>query len=342
MKAAVYYDVGDIRYEEVATPSIESEEVLLRMRSCGLCGTDIHKIVHKSVRTPCVLGHEVAGEIVECGSRVRKFQPGDRVFVAHHVPCFSCRLCARGHFTLCKQFKESNIVPGGFAEYIRVPAENVKSTMLKLPEDVTFDEGSMIEPLATVLHGASFLRIRRSDRALVMGAGQIGALWIQVLKSMGVDWIAASDVSRFKLDFAKAFGADEAIDVSHDDLREAVKDKTKGEGVDIIIIAVGVPSLFSLALKCAGLGGQIMMFAVFPPNQKTEIEAARICTDEISVLGSYSSMPTEYLPALEMIQKKSLRMGDMITHRMHLSQLQGAVDIATAKDSSSLKIMIHP
>lgn len=342
MKAAVYYDVGDIRYEDVATPTIESEEVLLRMQSCGLCGTDIHKIVHKSVQTPCVLGHEVAGEVVECGSRVKKFQPGDRVFVAHHVPCFSCRLCSRGHFTLCRQFKESNIIPGGFAEYIRVPAENVKSTMLRLPEEMTFDEGSMIEPLATVLHGASFLRIRQGDRALVMGAGQIGALWIQVLKSMNVNWIATSDVSVYKLDRAKKIGADEVIDVSREDLCEVVKEKTKGEGVDIIIIAVGVPSLFSLALNCISLGGQIMMFAIFPPNQQIAIDASRICTDEIAVLGSYSSMPTEYLPALEMIQRKSFHVRDMITHRMHLSELKEAVDLATRKDSDSLKIMIHP
>ncbi len=342
MKAAVYYDVRDIRYEEVPIPEIERDEVLLRMRSCGLCGTDIHKIIHRSVETPCVLGHEIAGEIVECGSRVNGLKRGDRVFVAHHVPCFSCRLCAQGHFTLCKQFKETNVVPGGFAEFVRVPGAHVRSTMLTLPEEIGFDDASMIEPLATVLHGFSFLNIRQMDRALIMGAGQIGALWIQVLKSMNVNWIAATDVSPFRLQKAKTLGADEAIEAGREDLSEVLKTLTKGEGVDIIVIAVGVPSLFPLALQCIRPGGQIMMFAVFPPHQQTAIDSSRICTEEISIVGSYSSMPTEYLPALRLIQAKLINTGEMITHRMHLAELRKAVDIATAKDSDSLKIIMHP
>ncbi len=342
MKAAVYHDIGDIRYEEIAQPAIGPGEVLVRLGVCGLCGTDIHKILHKSVKTPAVLGHEVAGEVVETGSGVTSVRVGDRVFVAHHVPCFTCRHCLRGHHTLCAQFRATNLDPGGFAEYIRVSAAHVKSTLLPIPDGVTDAQAAMTEPLATVVHGAKLLRVMHGDRVLVMGAGQIGVIWAQILRNMNADTVIVSDVSEFKLQQARRFGADVTVDVTRENLVDAVRDATEGLGVDVVVIAVGVSQLLAEAVSCCAPGGQVMVFAGFDEKPIVPIDASRFFNSEISIIGSYSSMPTEYAPSLAMIAKGLIRVDEMITHRFPLSQLQQAVDVATNPAAGSLKVILTP
>jgi L-iditol 2-dehydrogenase len=340
MKAAVYHDIGAIRYEDVDTPQIGPKEVLVRLGVCGLCGTDIHKILHKSVQTPVVLGHEVAGEIVEVGSGVEGFAAGDRVFVAHHVPCFTCRHCLRGHHTLCTQFRATNLDPGGFAEYIRVSERHVRATLLKIPDSMTYAQAAMAEPLATVVHGAKLLRVMHADRVLVMGAGQIGVIWAQLLRNMGADLVIVSDVSAFKLEQARRFGADVTVNVNDENLVEAVQAATGGAGVDVVVIAVGVSSLLADAVRCCAPGGQIMVFAGFDGSPQVSIDASRFFNSEISIVGSYSSMPTEYAPSLAMIAKGQIRVDDMITHRFPLSRLQEAVNVATDPAARSLKVIL--
>ncbi|MCL5677353.1 MAG: alcohol dehydrogenase catalytic domain-containing protein, partial [Firmicutes bacterium] len=185
MKSAVYYDLGDFGTEERDIPEIGPGEVLVQVKTCGVCGTDIHKAVTKSVPTPIVLGHELAGVIVKTGPGVDGFQGGDRVYVAHHVPCFTCHHCRRGHHTLCKQFKETNIDPGGFSEYIRVPVENTRHSMGLIPDDMPFEVAALVEPVACCVRGVNRLDLHTGDSVLIMGAGSIGLIHAQIVKARG-------------------------------------------------------------------------------------------------------------------------------------------------------------
>lgn len=342
MKAAIYYGLNDLRYEEMKIPSIGSGEVLLRLRACGLCGTDVHKAVHQTVTPPIVLGHEVAGDIEEVGPGVSDFKVGDKVFVAHHVPCFTCHYCLHNHHTLCKQFQETNIDPGGFAEYIRVPALNVKHSMHIIPEHLTYEQASMAEPIACCLRGIRLARIQPGDNVLVMGAGQIGIIHAQLAKHFLAGKIIISDISEFRLNKALELGADFAINVAREDLRERVMELTESKGVDTIIIAAGVTSLLTMAVKCANRGGTIICFAPFDQDSLVPLDASRFFQDEISILGSYSSMPYEYKPVLNMIQQGIINVNAMITHSLSLENLKDAIRIASDPKEEYLKIMIKP
>ncbi|SKC87914.1 zinc-dependent dehydrogenase [Maledivibacter halophilus] len=342
MKAAVYYDIGDIRYEELEKPEIGFGEVLVKMKSCGLCGTDVHKVLHKTVKPPVVLGHEVAGEIVEVGKDVKKFNIGDRVFFAHHVPCFTCEYCRKGHYTLCSHFRETNIYPGGFSEYIRVPIDNVKHTMHKIPENMSFQETSMVEPLACCLYGVNKLNVRYGDSVLIMGAGQVGILFCQLMKFLGASKVIVSDISTYKLSKAKEAGSDEVIDVSQEDLIEGIKKITKGKGIDTAIIATSISSLLKDSVKCIARGGQILVFSPFDINSTVAINSKRFFNDEISIFGSYSSSPFDYDIAIKLISEKRIDVNKMITHKIKLNELQKAIDITTDTKQNSLKIIIEP
>ncbi len=332
--------MGDFKYEELDKPKINSEEVLVKMKYCGLCGTDIHKILHKTVNTPIVLGHEAVGEVVEAGVNVENFKTGDRVFFAHHVPCFTCHYCLRGKYSLCKQFSATNIDPGGFSEYIRVPKENVKNTMHRIPEDISYQQASMIEPLACCLYGLNKIDVRNSDNVLIMGAGQIGALYIQLMRSLGVNSIVVSDISEFRLNKALELGADVSIDAGQKEVTEEVLNLTKGKGVRTVIICSSVSSLLSDAINCIQRGGQVLVFAPFDEKLTTKIDASRFFKDEISVVGSYSSSPYDYDIAMNMIKQKRFSIEKMITHTFTLEELQEAVDTAVNPMSHALKILI--
>lgn len=342
MKAAVYYDIGDIRYEEVDKPTIGFGEVLVKMKSCGLCGTDIHKMLYKTVNTPAVLGHEAVGEIVEIGQGVDEFNIGDRVFFAHHVPCFTCEYCVRGKYTLCKQFKETNIFPGGFSEYIRVPRLNVENTMHIIPEDLSYREATLIEPLSCCLYGAKKLNIRHGDSVLIMGAGQVGALFCQLMKNSGAGEVFVSDISEYNLEKVKEFGVDGTVNVSKKNVVEGINELTNNKGVNIVIVAAGVPSLLKDAINCVDRGGQVLVFSPFNTELPIEIDANRFFNDEISVIGSYSSTPYEYDIGMNMIANKEIDGNKMITHVLKLSELEKALNTATDTNENSMKIIIEP
>jgi L-iditol 2-dehydrogenase len=324
------------------TPRIGEGEVLLRLGACGLCGTDVHKAVHQTVKPPIVLGHEVSGDIVEVGSGVTDFTVGDRVFVAHHIPCFTCHYCLHEHHTLCKQFRETNFDPGGFAEYIRIPALNVKHSMHKVPEKLSYEQAAMAEPVACCLRGIRLAKIQPGDSVLVMGAGQIGIIHSQLAKSFMAGKIMVSDISEFRLNKALELGANYAINVAREDLQERVMEITGGKGADTIIIAAGVSSLLTTAVNCVNRGGKIICFAPFDKNPNVSINARRFFEDEISIIGTYSSMSYEYGPVLNMIKEGVINVDAMITHSLKLENLQEAIQIASNPDEEYLKIIIKP
>jgi L-iditol 2-dehydrogenase len=338
VKAVLYHPPRTLRCQEVTTPGAGPGEVVVRIRSVGLCGTDIHKIVSQGVPAGTVLGHEISGTVAEVGKGVTGFCVGDRVYGGHHVPCFTCQRCRRGHHSLCAQFKATNFDPGGFAEYVRLSALHVTHNLWKLPEGATFDQGAMVEPVATVVRGMQRLRVLPGDSALVMGAGPIGCVWIQALRFMGADTILVSDVVEERLRAARALGATEVIDIGRASLRDSVRSLTEGEGVDVVVIAAGVSALLEEAVAVAAPGGQVLAFATLG---SARLDAGRFFS-EISVLGAYSSVPMDYATSMALISRGTIQVDSLITHHFPLEQLAAAVDLATSPSSPALKIMLHP
>ncbi len=341
MKAAVYYAPDDIRYEELARPRIGPGEISVRVRSCGLCGTDIGKIVGRTVIPPIVLGHEVAGEVAEVGEGIKHFHPGDRVFVAHHVPCFTCHYCRHGNHSLCQQFRSTNIDPGGFAEYIRVPAPNVEKTTFLLPENLSFEEASLIEPTACCLRVIKRCPTQPGDTVVVIGVGPMGLLHLQLALLLGAGQVIALDLIEQRLETAKKLGAKYSLNPEKENPLEVVKQLTEGRGADAAIVAVGNVSAIAQAINLVRGGGTVILFAECPPRSSLSLDPNIIYHSEVNLSGSYSSTPDEQRTALELIKTGKLKVKELITHRFPLEMLGEAVTLAR-NPRESLKIIITP
>lgn len=340
MKASVYYRKDVIRYEEVPLPELGEGDILVEMKSCGLCGTDIHKAQHQTVTGPVVLGHEVAAEVVKVGRRVTRFRPGDRVVTAIHVPCFTCHDCNRGHFTLCEQFKRTHIEPGGFAQYIRLPELHVNHLTHLIPEGISWEKAAMVEPIGCCLHGLKRAAITPGCSVLVMGSGTIGLLSAQLAAMMGAGQVMVSDLSPFKLDLALQLGIDHAINPAEEDLEACVREVTGGLGVDVVVIAAGVSALLPQAISLLRRGGRVVVFSPFDHLPMVNIDAGRFFRDEISVIGTYSLSPYEMPEAVEIIRRNRINVEAMITHSYPLSQLEEAIAFAANPQNNVLKVII--
>lgn len=340
MKASVCYKKNDLRTEDLPTPEISDNEVLIKMLACGLCGTDIQKIRGDSVTKPTVLGHEVVGQIVKKGKNINNYQLGDRVITAIHVPCFTCHYCNKGHYTICEQFRTNNIDPGGFAEFIRIPELHLKHLTHKVSDNVTDEEATLIEPIACCLHGLKQADIRPDDSVLIMGAGTIGILHAQLAKIKGANKVIVSDMSQYKLQKALKVGCDYAINITEKDIISEVNQITNGQGVDVIVIAAGVSSLVSDAVNMVRRAGRIIVFSGFDKNKLVTLDASRFFKDEISIIGTYSVTPYEFPEALDLLEKRKLNTDEMITHVFPLDKLNEAIDLSTDPKQSVLKVII--
>ena len=340
MKASVCYKQNDLRTEDLPIPEISDNEVLIKMLACGLCGTDIQKIRGDTVNKPTVLGHEVVGEIVKKGKNVSKFEIGDRVITAIHVPCFTCHYCNKGHYTICEQFRTNNIDPGGFAEFIRIPELHLNHLTHKVSNNVTDEEATLIEPIACCLHGLKQADIRPNDSVLIMGAGTIGILHAQLAKIKGANKVIVSDMSEFKLQKALNVGCDYAINIKEKNIIDEVNKITDGQGVDVIVIAAGVSSLVADAVNMVRRAGKIIVFSGFDKNKLVTLDVSRFFKDEISIIGTYSVTPYEFPEALDLLEKRKLNTKEMITHVYPLNKLSEAIDISTNPEQPVLKVII--
>ncbi|MHA1377495.1 MAG: alcohol dehydrogenase catalytic domain-containing protein [Candidatus Helarchaeota archaeon] len=340
MKAAFYYDKGDFRVEEISLPKIKAEEALVKVKACGICGTDVHKAIYKTVKTPIVLGHEVSGEIVELGSQVKGFKVGDRVALAHHAGCGVCHYCRKGHQSLCDQYLKTNLDPGGFSTHIRVPAPNVRNTMLHIPRELSFNEAAFMEPLACCLRGFKKTRFETDDSVFIYGVGPIGLLFVQLARAFNASDIMCSDFMDYRLKYAKDFGASQVINPSEQEVVETISKLTNGMGIDLVIVTVGNTKVYEESTKIVGKGGDILFFA---ENLKGDfqLDPNLIYKKEACFVGSYSSSPFEYAVGLDMIKNQYLNVKKMITHKFKLENLDEAINLShSPKDS--LKIMINP
>ena len=349
MNAITYYSYDNIRVENRSIPAITDHELLVKVHGCGLCGSDIIKIVQKAA-PPVILGHELTGTIIECGTAVSNFTVGQRVVVAHHVPCGTCHYCRHGNYSMCAAFKSSNIDPCGFAEYIRVPAEHVLHTTLPLPDSLTAEEGSFVEPLACCVRAVYRTPLLPGDSIVVMGLGSIGLLMVQAVKAIG-GWSAdsANEVNREnsvrvygvdmlpeRLALARSLGADEAFLAPSDEqgLRRILAPLTENRGADAAIItAAGTPP-FQQALAAVRKGGSVNIFAAHAGAAPINLEA--LYQQELTISSTYSSSPEELRIALDLLTRRKVRVANLISHRLPLARF--AEGVALMQQRAALKV----
>jgi len=341
VKVAVYYNNKDVRLEDYPDPVIGPGELKIQIDSCGLCGGDTMEwyLVHKA---PVVLGHEPTGVVVEVGGGVTRFKPGDRVYVHHHVGCMSCHYCRRGYFTMCENFTKSHIYPCAFAEYIRVPAENVQHDTHLLPDSVSFEEGTLIEPMACVVKGIKLAGIQPGDTVAVVGSGFMGLGFIQLARVWGAGKVVAFDFNDWRLDKGLALGADFAINSGSVDGLEALRDVNEGRGADSVIVTPNSVKAIEFGLKIAGRGSTVLFFAPPHPDDTLTLHPTNdLFFREITLRTTYSCNHIDTAQALQFIASGRINAKAMITHRLGLDRV--ADGIALIKEAGeSIKILIKP
>ena len=339
MRVAMYYNNRDVRLEEIPTPKIGPGELLVKVLASGICGSDVMDW-YRIQKAPRVLGHEIAGEIVEVGGGVDQYKMGDRVFVSHHVPCNTCRYCLNGFHTLCDTLRSTNFDPGGFAEYLRVPKINVDRGVFILPDGVSFEDGVFIEPLACVLRGQRLAKFKPGQSVFVMGSGISGVLHIALARASGARWIIASDIDEYRLKAAKKFGADETI-LAKEVNPKKIREINKGWLADLVIVCAGTISAYIQALQSVDRGGTVLCFAPLEPGLNFVFPFFDFWNDGISLLSTYGGSPFDITTAIELIRAQRLPLREMITHRLPLEETGlGFQLVAEAKDC--IKVIIEP
>ena len=340
MRVAMYYNNKDIRLEEMPKPAGGPGEVLIQIEASGICGSDVLEWyrIHKA---PVVLGHEIAGQIVEIGDQVKKYRVGDRVAASHHVPCKTCYYCLSGHQTVCDTLRSTNFYPGGFAEFVRLPAINVDRGIYLLPDEMSYEAATFIEPLACVLRAQRIAGISPGQTVLVMGSGISGLLHIQLARALGAGKVTATDVSEYRMKAAKDLGADEVIK-AQDLTPDRFQESNQGRLADQVIIATGAQQVQLQALTMVERGGTVLFFA--PTDQGVTIPISvndLFFRNDITLTTSYAGSPADHWRAMQLIQAGALNIQRMITHRFGLAETGKGFKLV-AEATESIKVIIEP
>ncbi|MEA1871967.1 MAG: zinc-dependent dehydrogenase [Chloroflexota bacterium] len=340
MRVAMYYSNQDVRLEEMPVPQISPGEVLMRVEASGICGTDLLEW-YRLHKAPLVLGHEVAGVIAAVGEGVKHYKEGDRICAAHHVPCNTCHYCLSGHHTVCDTLRRTNFDPGGFAEYVRLPSINVDQGIFPLPDKVSFEEATFVEPLACVLRGQRLAHLQPGQNVLVVGSGVAGLLHIQLACASGASRIIATDIVEYRLEAARKFGADVVIH-ARDYTPAYLRQVNEGRLADLVVISTGATPAISQALQSVERGGTVLFFAPTEPGVTIPISVNDLFwRNEITLTSSYAGSPADYTTALELICAGRMRVRDMITHRLGLAETDLGFQLV-ARAGDSIKVIIEP
>ncbi len=346
MKVARYYNNEDVREDEIDKPTIGQGEILVKVKRSGICGSDIleyyrfAKMQRLGVKS-LILGHEIAGDIVEMGETVKHLKVGDRVFVSHHVPCFECHYCKQGHHTACNLLHNTNFDPGGFAEFVRIPKINIeKKGVYVLDPSVSYEEAVFIEPLGCVCRAQRLANMKKGLTVLILGCGTSGLLHIQLAKLRGAKKVIATDINEYRLQKAKEFGADEVFN-ANSDIPAEIKEINKFRLADIVIVSTGATSAAKQALECAASGSTIVYFAVPGPGIKLEVPINTYWRKEIKIMTSYGAAPQDLDEAYNWIVSKRINVVGLITHRFPLSKAKEAFKVV-CEAGNSLKVILEP
>ena len=346
MLAAVYRGINDVRMEEVPVPEIGSGEILVRVHTCGICGTDLKKITTGSHSAPRIFGHETAGVVAALGPGVDRFRVGDRVMAFHHIPCRKCYYCRHKVFAQCPTYKKVGCTAGfepsggGFAEYVRIMDWIVRDGVERIPEDVSFEQASFIEPVNTCMKGIETLRLQAGETVLVIGQGPIGIMLAVLAQKAGTQ-VITSDLLPQRHTIGGSFGLPRQIDASQADTVRGVREWTEGRGADAVILAVPGTGLISSAVEAVRPGGRVLLFAQTVRGEAV-IDPAAICVDEKSLLGSYSASVDLQREAVSFVCRKEMDLERLITHRFPLSRAVEALNLAAHPQPDSMKLVIQP
>jgi L-iditol 2-dehydrogenase len=346
MLAAVYRGVNDVRLETVPVPQIGAGELLLRVHTCGVCGTDLKKIATGSHSAPRIFGHETSGVVASVGARVRQFAAGDRVVVFHHIPCRKCYYCLHQTFAQCATYKKVGCTAGfepsggGFAEYVRVMDWIVEQGTVRIPQGISFEQACFLEPVNTCMKGIEALRLEAGETVLVIGQGPIGII-LGVLARRAGATVITSDLYPERLKIAKSLGLENTVDASKDDVVNVIRAQTEGRGADAVILAVGSNGLIRSAMEAARPGGRVLLFA---QTQRGEVvvDPAAICVDEKALVGSYSASVDLQDASVLFVMNREMDLERLISHRFPLQEGAQALELAAHPQPSSMKIVIQP
>jgi len=346
MTAAVYRGIDDVRLETVPVPEIGPDEILVRVHTCGICGTDLKKIAIGSHSAPSIFGHETAGTVAATGKNITKFGVGDRVVVFHHIPCGRCYYCLHQTFAQCAMYKQVGCTAGfepsggGFAEYVRVMDWIVERGTVPIPDDVSFEQACFVEPVNTCMKGIDNLRLRPQETVLVIGQGPIGIILGVLAKQTGAK-VITSDLYQQRLTIATSFELKDSIDASRENVVEVIREATQGRGADAVILAVGGTSLIRTAIEAARPGGRVLLFAQTARGEVI-IDPAAICVDEKTLLGSYSASVDLQEESVRFVMSRKMDLTRLISHRFPLDHSVDGLRLAARPQPDSLKIVIQP
>jgi L-iditol 2-dehydrogenase len=347
MRAAVYRGPGQVAVESVPVPEIASGELLVRVHSCGVCGTDIKKIEHGLVPPPRIFGHEIAGTIVRTGRGITQFAAGDRVALHHHIPCRSCFYCTRKLYSQCQAYRRTGTTAGfepaggGFAEYVRVMDWIVAEGVVALPDDISFEEASFLEPLNTCLKALETAELQAGEVVSVLGQGPVGLLMTMSARCHGATVIGL-DLMQTRLDLSRELGAHFALNPSTDDVESAIASNTEGRGADLAIVATAAHDAVMTAQKLIRRGGRVLLFAHTVPGEKVAVDAGRVCVEEKKLIGSYSASVELQAKAARLIFTRQIDVARLVTHRYPLDLLPQGIHLASHPSEDSLKVIIQP
>ncbi len=337
MLAVLLDGKGYVVLKDMPKPSPDKGEVVVKMSACGLCGTDVEKIKGEYTAAMPVIGHEPAGVVSDVGEGVSGLKAGDRVFVHHHVPCNDCWYCKHNSETMCLTYKSTNISPGGFSEYFLVSSLNIqKGGVLKLPSNVSFEDASLIEPLACCIRGLDRADSDSAERILVLGCGPVGQMHIKLLSLKGKN-IVAADINSKRLEMAQMFGASHTFE-SDSRLKENVMKVTDGIGADLSIVASSSVDAIKNAIECTRKGGRLLLFGVPARGSRIEFEPSHIFNSELSIITSYGATDKETRIALGMLASGELEMKQLISHRFPLKDFEDALKLYSS--GNGMKIVI--
>ena len=342
MKVATVKNNSVIEIKNIETPAISSSDIRVKMLACGICGSDVEKVFGKYGQPSMRLGHEPSGIITQVGAEISNFHVGDRVFTHHHVACYSddCHECSHGNETMCKKYYESNLEPCGLADEYVVPGWNIgHGGVLKIPDDMSFEEAAMIEPLACCIRAWNKFKHNKGDSAAILGVGPTGIMHAMLAKSYEFERVFCLDLNEFRLDFAKKF---DAITIRSDnpDAANIIKSQTSHRGVDVVIIATSNLNALLDAINFVRKGGVIVMFGVPNKGAKIDLDMSVIYSKEITIVNTYAASALDTKEALEKISSKKINVKQLITHRYHLDESQKAFEHAKS-GKSAMKIIIN-